>query len=96
MCGGSFRTPNGILTSPSYPLNYPNNAECKYIISQPTGSVILLKFLSMDIEYDSTCDDDFLEIRDGPLADSPLLDKLCGKNEIPASLQSSHNKLWMR
>ena len=50
-CGGSFTTPQGIFTSPSYPENYPNNADCIYTISQPTGTVIQLDILSMDIEY---------------------------------------------
>ena len=94
-CGGHLTAPNGLIYSPSYPENYPINADCIYTISQPAGTVILLKFLSMDIEDVSTCDWDYLEIRDGPLVDSPLLDKLCG-NEIPAPIQSSQNQLWMK
>ena len=93
--GGYFSTTNGTISSPSYPDNYPDNADCYYKISQPTGTVILLNFLSMDIEYDSTCAYDYLEIRDGPSGDSPLLGKLCGY-EIPATIQSSQNQLWMK
>ena len=113
-CGGYFSTRNGTITSPSYPGNYPSNADCIYTIAQPTGTVIMLNFLSMDIEshdcdydYYDYCDPcsydyigtpsgDYLEIRDGPSSDSPLLgEKLCG-NEIPSSIQSSQNKLWIR
>ena len=94
-CGGNLATPNGILTSPSYPDNYPDNAHCVYTISQPTGSVAVLTFHSMNIEYRSTCDFDYLEIRDGSSADSPLLGKLCG-SEIPAPIQSSQNQVWMK
>ena len=103
-CGGSFSTPYGILTSPSYPDNYyPANADCVYTISQPTGTVILLTFHSMDIEnacteieceYEYNCLD-YLEIRDGSSAASPLLGKLCG-SEIPAPIQSSQNEVWMK
>ena len=93
--GGHFSTIGGSIKSPSYPGYYPNNKDCIYTISQPTGTVILLNFLSMDIDYDSSCDYDYIEIRDGPTAGSPLLDKLCG-NEIPASIQSSQNQLWIR
>ena len=93
--GGFNSSYGGIITSPSYPNNYPPNTDCTYTISQPTGTVILLNFLSMDIDYDSSCDYDYIEIRDGPTAGSPLLDKLCG-NEIPASIQSSQNQLWIR
>ena len=97
-CGGSFTTKQGIFTSPSYPDNYPYNADCTYNISQPNGTVILLNFLSMDMEYDDywcggCCD--YLEIRDGPSADSPLLDKLC-VSDIPAPVQSSQNQLRIK
>ena len=50
--GGYNSSYGGIITSPSYPGNYPNNADCIYTISQPTGTVILLNFLSMDIEHE--------------------------------------------
>ena len=97
-CGGNFTTPNGILTSPSFPGNYPANAECIYAISQPTSYVILLNVIQLDLNTLSSCYGnccDYLEIRDGPSSDYPLLDKLCG-SEIPASIQSSQNKLWMK
>ena len=94
-CGGYFSTANGTVTSPSYPDNYPGNADCTYTISQPNGNVILLNFLSMDIEDDTSCSYDYLEIRDGLSDTSTLLDKLCG-SEIPAPIQSSQNQLWMK
>ena len=50
-CGGNFITQNGIFTSPSFPSSYPNNADCTYTISQPIGTIIMLKILSMDIDY---------------------------------------------
>ena len=97
-CGGSFTTPQGIFTSPSYPDNYPYNADCTYTISQSNGTVSLLNFLSMDIEYDENlcggCSCDYLEIRDGPSDYSSLLGKL-GGSQIPAPIQSSQNHLWM-
>ena len=94
-CGGHFFSPKGIITSPSYPDNYPDDTDCVYTISQTIGTVIRLTFLAMDIEYDTTCKYDYLEIRDGPLEDSPILIKLCG-NGIPDSIQSGQNELWMR
>ena len=105
-CGGSFTTLNGIITSPSYPDNYPAYADCIYTISQPLGSVILLNFLIMDINHhDSNCEteeqwgmreNDYLEIVDGPSEyDGFLLDYLRG-NDIPAPIQSSQNNLWMK
>ena len=96
--GGNFITVNGHMSSPSYPNYYPANEDCIYTVSESTGTVILLNFLSMDIHkysWDSSCDYDYLEIRDGPSDDSPLLDKLCG-SEIPAPIQSTQNQLWMK
>ena len=94
-CGGHFTTHNGMLTSPSYPENYPDNADCTYTISQPSGTVIKLNFLSMHVWSHSTCRYDYLEIRDGPAESSTPLVKLCG-GEIPAPIQSSQNHLWMK
>ena len=94
-CGGSFTAPNGILSSPSYPDNYPDNANCVYTISQPAGTAIVLTLHTMDINYSNTCTFDYLEIRDGSSAASPLLGKLCG-SEIPAPIQSSQNQVWMK
>ena len=88
--GGTFKIQNGILTSPSYPDNYPNNADWVYTISQPTGNIIMLTFHSMDIHSS-----DYLEIRDGSSAASPLLGKIYG-NEIPAPIQSSQNQVWIK
>ena len=94
------------MTSPSYPSNYPDFADCIYTISQPTGTVIVLKFLSMDIEeyhgyrgclfvWGTKPLGDYLEVKDGPSAGSPLLKYFCGK-EIPAPVQSSQSNLWMK
>ena len=97
-CEASLTTQNGILTSPSYPRNYPNNAHCVYTISQPTGTAIVLTFHSMDIEsysWDSSCSYDYLEIRDGSSVASPLLGRLCG-TEIPAPIQSTQSQIWMK
>ena len=98
-CGGYFSSTNGTLYSPSYPDSYPSNMHCIYTINQPTGNIIQLNFLNFEIMLvhwgHTMCSGDFLEIRDGPSSGSPLLEKLCGST-IPAPLQSSQNRLWMR
>ena len=107
-CGGSFETQNGILTSPSHPSNYQRRPrDCIYNISVPTvTTVIVLNFLRMDIPnttYEGYTGEirsgpcyDYLEIRDGPTEDSPLLhSRLCG-TEIPAPIISSQNQLLMK
>ena len=96
-CGGNFTTQNGILTSPSYPHNYPDDVDCVYRISQPSSTVIVLTFHSMDIYsygFESICYE-YLEIRDGSSVASPLFGKLCG-TEFPAPIQSSQNQMWLK
>ena len=94
-CGGEFNNVIGHMSSPSYPNNYQANGDCIYTIAQPHGAGIMLTFLNMDIQYDLKCRYDYLEIRDGPLPYSPLIKKICG-GEIPTSLQSSQNQIWMK
>ena len=63
----------------------------------------------MDIEirdnffWGTPCDDDYIEIRDGPSHDSPrvwwtmyghTMDKICG-HEIPAPMMSTGNNMWI-
>ena len=52
-CGGNFTSPHGLLSSPSYPDVYPNDADCIYIVSTTNGTQIYLRVLDMDIEYTS-------------------------------------------
>ena len=105
-CGGSFTTQAGVFSSPSYPGNYPDGADCIYTISQPSGTVIQLKSLHMDISQgcyhifqgyahwiEGHCCD-YLEIRDGSSRYSRLITQRCGNRTIDT--QSSQNNLWMR
>ena len=97
-CGGSFTTPNGRFSSPSYPEKYHKNADCVYTISQPTDTIIVLIIISIDIWMNGipSCHySDYLEIRDGSSEGSPLLRKLCG-NEISPPIQATQNHVWMK
>ena len=100
-CGGHYSDPIGILYSPNYPENYPDNSYCIYTVSQPNGIFILLSVISIltDRTYPYRCydDRDFLEIRDGPSAISPLLDKIChDQRQNSLILRTSQNELWMK
>ena len=98
-CGGTFSNETGILTSPSYPNPYPNNAECDYLISQTNGTFVNLTVEAFDVEGLAGCSSDFLEIRDGMDPDSPLLGKFCGStigSDIPVKIQSTQQNLRIR
>ena len=96
VCGGSFTTSKGILTSPSYPGNYPNDADCIYTVSQPNGTYVSVSFLSMDIECKGT-PPDYIELRDGDSEHSPLMGIFCGdRTDVPPIIQTTQNNLRIR
>ena len=96
-CGGTFTTPYGFLTSPSYPDKYPKNADCVYNIRQPNGTFINITFIAFDIDkgWHGDCIIDYLDIRDGNSEKSPSIGKFCGQN-ITTSFQSTQNSMWLR
>ena len=101
MCGGYFNSPNGIITSPSYPKKYPYNENCVYKISQPEGTFVSITVMVLDLFDDglyhcgSSEGYDQLEIRDGSSEESALIGTFCG-NVIPTSLHSTQNQMWIR
>ena len=89
-----YNSSSGTLTSPYYPAPYPDGSDCIYTISQASGATIALTILNFGIEDD--CANDFLEIRDGSSVESPLIGRFCGNiNQIPETIQSSQNHLWI-
>ncbi|XP_046562832.1 cubilin-like isoform X2 [Haliotis rubra] len=67
------------LTSPRYPLSYPNNADCTWFISTYSyGHVITLEVVVSDIEYSAGCWKDYVEVLDGQYTSSPSLGRWCG------------------
>ena len=54
------------------------------------------RWFSFQVEYHSSCNYDYIEIRDGGDAESPLLGKrLCGK-VVPSTIKSSGNKMFVK
>ena len=93
-CGGEFTTPYGLITSPSFPKNYPNNSDCVYTISQPGDTLINLRYLMFDIDSNYGVGD-YLEIRDGDLEEAPIMATLV-ESEMIAPMQTTGNKVRMR
>ena len=84
-------TPGTTLLSPNYPNNYPDYCDPKLTIDF-VGKVSL-RFESMDIEYEESCDLDWLEVRDGNgLKEDRIGSKLCG-SDIPLPIISSGHTL---
>ena len=97
-CGGTFSTPSGLLTSPSYPNYYPGDSDCTYHISQPEGTNVTLKIWQLAIKSVVTeeCQAwDYLEFRDGSHADAPLLAMVCG-SDPHLDIHPTQNHVWIR
>ena len=66
----------GVVTSPNYPRDYPNNLNKTEIIEVESGKILRLEFTHFDVDWESTCQYDFVKITDGD--GTTLMDNSCG------------------
>ncbi|XP_063045223.1 inactive serine protease PAMR1 [Engraulis encrasicolus] len=90
-CGGVMRRAQGHFTLESYPIN----ARCDWIIHVNRGVAMELRFTMLSLEFDHSCRYDFVEVRDGDSADSPVIGRYCG-SERPPPIRSSGDSLHVR
>lgn len=64
-CGGSVGL-DEIFTSPNYPANYNNNADCTWTID--LGYPVILKFIDADVESHSSCNYDSITVSESYLS----------------------------
>lgn len=63
-CGGTFTASSGIISSPSYPFSYPNNQDCRYILTAQTGSRVSITFSRFSTQAGVTgCNTDYIQVR---------------------------------
>ncbi len=63
-CGGVHTDQGKVLDSPGYPEDYQDEQICYWHIRVRYGQRIRLHFLGFDIEEDTACLSDYLEIYD--------------------------------
>ncbi|XP_070137463.1 protein tolkin isoform X1 [Drosophila bipectinata] len=97
VCGGEMSVDDaeGRLESPNYPLDYLPNKECVWKITVPKGYQVALKFQSFEVENHDSCVYDYVEIRDGPAQDAPLIGVFCGYKP-PPNMKSSGNSMYVK
>merc|ERR1711936_594083 len=83
---GCIQSESRMIQSENYPNNYPNNFTKTYKICE--DDTFLITFLDFDLESDSSCDYDYLIIKDGD--GSVLLPKTCGSTK-PEPIKSNTN-----
>jgi len=57
-CGGILKQQQGTIQSPSYPLDYPHDHLCQWIIVGSAGTVVQLTWQSFELEgysYHNNC-----------------------------------------
>lgn len=62
-CGGMLNKPQGRFTSPNYPIPYPHNTHCQWIIEVDYGHLIEISFTDFDFEASTGCYQDGLVVR---------------------------------
>ncbi|XP_032436521.1 CUB and sushi domain-containing protein 2 [Xiphophorus hellerii] len=93
MCGGQLKGPSGVITSPNYPVQYDNNANCTWIITATDMSkVIKLTFEDFDLErgYDT------LTVGDGELVgDQKTIFHVLSGTTTPDLVVSTSHQMWL-
>ncbi|MXQ91207.1 hypothetical protein E5288_WYG006837 [Bos mutus] len=66
VCGGVLTGLSGVLASPEYPNNYPNNVECRWVIRAAGPATIKLVFVDFQVEGSEQCTYDYVAVLGGP------------------------------
>ena len=94
-CGGIETKSSGSITSPGFPLPYPNDVLCTWMIVAPRGHKVSIEFTNFKLEQDTDCSKDYLLIRDGSSTTSTAIGRYCGTS-LPRKVLSSGNSIWLQ
>ncbi|XP_071985256.1 CUB domain-containing protein 2 isoform X2 [Engystomops pustulosus] len=92
ICGGVLTSLSGVITSPDYPDNYPNNAECHWLIRAAPHSTIRLLFTDFQLESQE-CNFDYVAVSDGSGQEEEQVRHYCGTTKPPDTTSSSNQLL---
>ncbi|XP_068694364.1 uncharacterized protein [Montipora foliosa] len=81
-CGGVLGSPEGHLTSPGYPEEYPSNTRCRWVISLSNDyNLIRITIQRMYLEEDRNSVYDYIAIYD--ILDNQVGERYCGSMTSP-------------
>lgn len=102
-CGGIVRAnSSGQIEYPRDPSRvFEGELQCDWLIfALGDQKVVRLTIPSIDMRGPTgnatACNTDYIEVRDGSSAASPLIDRFCGKSELKISVASSTNTMLIR
>ncbi|XP_073336034.1 procollagen C-endopeptidase enhancer a [Pagrus major] len=93
-CGGDLVADSGFVGSEGFPSFYKPNSKCTWRITVPEGKVITLSFRIFDLEADSQCRYDYLDVYNGHSNLVQKLGRFCGTFR-PGSLISTTNTMML-
>lgn len=88
VCGGVLTGLSGVLTSPEYPNNYPNNVECRWVIQAMGPAAVKLAFMDFQVEASETCTYDYVAVHGG--RGPPHGQHYCGSTRPPTLVSLGH------
>nr|NP_001071840.1 Tolloid protein [Ciona intestinalis]BAE06735.1 Tolloid [Ciona intestinalis] len=94
-CGGYVTTPDGEITSPNWPREYPTNKQCIWQIVAPPQHRITIEFDKFELEGNEVCKYDYVEVRSGLTDESTFHGKFCG-TELPPVITSTINQMRIK
>ena len=83
------------LESPGYPNNYPNNADCIWIIESERLQDVRAVRIDFDV-FETENGSDFLEIRDGKDSSGILLGRFHGHRDSSFKVVSHSEAMWIQ
>ena len=97
-CNEVYSSNIGYIRSLGFPYNYPNYANCRYLImNSDPATRIILEFLHFDLESRTSCDHDSVKIFDGNSTNATQIGRTygyCGKRAPPTlTIASTGNSL---
>uniref|UniRef100_A0A4W4FF98 CUB domain-containing protein n=1 Tax=Electrophorus electricus TaxID=8005 RepID=A0A4W4FF98_ELEEL len=92
-CGGVLTGLSGVISSPGYPLEYSNNADCSWTVHVSNRSVVSLVFLDFQLENNEGCNFDYIALFDGPTVKHRHLGNYCGNARPPNTVTTSNQLL---
>ncbi|KAM6907359.1 procollagen C-endopeptidase enhancer a [Xenentodon cancila] len=93
-CGGDLVADSGFVGSEGFPNFYKPNSKCTWHITVPEGNVVQLSFRIFDLEADSQCRYDYLDVYNGNSNLVQKLGRFCGTFR-PGNLISTTNTMML-
>ncbi|KAL3290304.1 hypothetical protein HHI36_023648 [Cryptolaemus montrouzieri] len=90
-CGGILSSPIGSIISPMYPESYSKFTDCYWKISVSAGSLVQIIFTDLDLEPNSHCSLDNVELFDGSEVTAKSLGRYCSPSHSPVIISTQNH-----